>query len=466
MANQLTETTPDGRLRLNFHPGQLRAWESEARFVAVLAGTQGGKTVFGPPWLWREIQRKGPGDYLVVTPTFQLLELKALPEFKQFFQETLGLGHYVGSPSRRFVFSAAGARRVFGALPDQPTVIHFGYAADPDSLESATAKAAWLDEAGQKKFKLASWEAIQRRLSIHQGRVLITTTPYDLGWLKQKLWDPWRAGDPSVEVIRFDSTENPAFPAAEFERARRELPKWKFDLYYRAIFTRPAGLIYDCFDEQAHKVRRFEIPYKWPRFLGLDFGGVHTAGVFYAEEPGTRRLFAYREYKAGGRTAKGHAEALKKGEPMLPVCVGGSKSEDQWREEFAAAGLPVRAPAVSEVEVGIDRVYGAHTRSEILVFDDLTGYLEEKLTYSRETDAHGEPTEAIADKSSFHFMDAERYIIGHLRPPACGPFEIGLPPKGQGSVLDQLPPGVFPTVAPITPWSSSPPPGWVPPDIW
>ena len=328
---------PSGEMGLNFHSGQLRAWDSQARVVLVLAGAQSGKTSFGPFWLAREIQRKGPGDYIVAAPTYKLLSLKLFPEFLRLFKVACRWGDFTGRGSfqNRFLFNAHGCRALFGRVPAEPTQVFFGHAQDPDSLESATGKAAWLDEAGQKKFKLASWEAIQRRLSIHQGRVLITTTPYDLGWLKQKLWDPWRAGDPSVEVIRFDSTENPAFPAAEFERARRELPKWKFDLYYRAIFTRPAGLIYDCFDEQAHKVRRFEIPYKWPRFLGLDFGGVHTAGVFYAEEPGTRRLFAYREYKAGERSAAEHIHHLLKGEPRTPICVGGSKSERQWRREFS-----------------------------------------------------------------------------------------------------------------------------------
>lgn len=34
--------------RLNFHPGQERAWRSTRRFVVVLAGTQGGKTSFFP----------------------------------------------------------------------------------------------------------------------------------------------------------------------------------------------------------------------------------------------------------------------------------------------------------------------------------------------------------------------------------------------------------------------------------
>jgi hypothetical protein len=59
----------------------------------VLAGTQGGKTSFGPVWLWREMQLRGPGDYLVVTPTFPLLEMKALPTLLQLFRGWLGLGH-------------------------------------------------------------------------------------------------------------------------------------------------------------------------------------------------------------------------------------------------------------------------------------------------------------------------------------------------------------------------------------
>src|SRR5436305_14072646 len=103
-----------------------------------------------------------------------------------------------------------------------------------------TGKAAWLDEAGQKKFRVGSYDAVQRRMAIHQGRILITTTPYDLGWLKQRIYDPWQAGDERIDVIRFESIENPAFPREEYDRAKRELPRWKFDLFYRAIFTRPA----------------------------------------------------------------------------------------------------------------------------------------------------------------------------------------------------------------------------------
>lgn len=249
MANDLVEIYGE-RLRLHFHPGQLRAWDSVKRWVVVLAGTQGGKTSFGPHWLYREISRKGPGDYLVVTPTFPLLQLKALPEFRRLFEDWLEVGKYYQTPVKRFEFDEAGQQKTFGAHgKDYRTTVFFGYAADPDSLESATAKAAWLDEAGQKKFKIGAWQAIQRRLSIHQGRALITTTPYGLGWLKSEFWDRQKS-DPDVEVIRFDSTENPSFPKEEFERAKTVLPLWKFNLFYRAIFTKPAGLIYDCFEEK------------------------------------------------------------------------------------------------------------------------------------------------------------------------------------------------------------------------
>lgn len=424
MMNDLYRVTEDGGLELHFHAGQWQAWDSRKRFIVVLAGTQGGKTSFGPHWLYREIQRRGPGDYLVVTPTYPLMQKKALPEFKRIFQHVLKVGKYVGGSINTFTFSTAGELRTFGAKQDRPTTVMFGHAQDPDSLESATAKGAWLDEVGQKKFKLGSWEAILRRLSIHQGRVLLTTTPYNLGWLKQKMWDPWLAANKhhaDIDVVRFRSIENPMFPRTEYERAKQDLPRWKFDMFYNALFTRPAGLIYDCFEEQ-HIVKRFEIPDHWPRYLGLDFGGVNTAGIFFARDPESKTYYAYREYKAGSRSAAEHAYHLLKEEPRVPTCVGGSKSEGQWRREFSKGGvvngesvrLVVNEPAVSEVEVGIDHVYAANKNNKIFYFEDLEGFLEEKSTYSRELDDAGNPTEKIEDKNTFHFMDAERYIIGSL----------------------------------------------------
>lgn len=418
----------DGTMRLNLHRGQQRAWLSEKRFVCVVAGSQSGKTAFGPHWLRREMEIKGPGDYMVVTPTFPLLEIKALPEFRRLFEDQLQLGTYKASPPRRFEVSDAGAMRLWGYVPTEPTTVWFGYAADPDSLESATVKGLWMDECGQQKFKLASWEALQRRLALHQARSLMTTTPYNLGWLYTEIWKPWKAADENhseIDVINFESIANPAFSKAEYDRLKRELPGWKFDLFHRGVFTRPAGLIYDNFNED-DIIEPFVIPDHWPRYLGNDFGGVNTAALFVAEELDDRNqpngnLIYYREYLAGNLSTAEHASAMMLGEPRNPDGstvlrgFGGAPSEDQWRREFTRAGLPIYRPPIADVEIGIDRVYATHGKRQIKVFRTLTRYLEMKRTYQREVGDDGEPTEKIEDKEKFHLLDCERYVIPQLR---------------------------------------------------
>ncbi len=436
--------------------------ESKKRFILVLAGWQSGKSEIGPPWLWREMILRGPGDYLIASPTYPLMTKKVLPIFQRFFERLLKLGTFVGGKNI-FTFSEAACLQLWGHVPDDPARVLFGHAEDPESLESATVKAAWLDEAGQKGFRVGSYEAVLGRLSIHRGRVLLTSRPYTLGWMKQLLWDPWeRAGKnhPDIDIINFRSIDNPAFPRAEYFRAKAEMPAWKFLMAYDGLFTRPAGLIYSSFDQTRHTCPRFEIPPEWPRFMGLDFGGVNTAAIFFAEERAsargqrphlngdynpagslpTGRYFAYREYLAGERSAAEHCYHLMRGdalnppEPRTPVCAGGSKSEGQWRREFAKGGmingrfvrgLPIHGVEAIKgpvtVEVGIDQVFAAHSRNEIIVFNDLRRYLDEKLSYSRELDEMGEPTDKIDNKETFHVMDSERYIIQHLKlgkPPA------------------------------------------------
>lgn len=79
---------------MNWHAGQQRAWDSEKRIVAIIAGHQSGKTEVGPHWLYREIRRRGPGDYIIASPTFQLLMKKVLPAFKALFENSMRLGDY------------------------------------------------------------------------------------------------------------------------------------------------------------------------------------------------------------------------------------------------------------------------------------------------------------------------------------------------------------------------------------
>lgn len=421
----------NGRLVKRMHGGQSRAWLSDRRFVFVVAGTQAGKTSWGPLWLWREIygddtrEGAGGGDYLAVTASYDLFKLKMLPSLREYFEHARGAARYwatdrileLAEPEEGRFWASSSTDPMWGRIILRAATAGGG-------LESATAKAAWLDECGQDEFTVESWEAVLRRLSLFRGRCLGTTTPYNMGWLKTEVYDRWRAGDPDFAVVQFRSTVNPAFPQEELERACATMPPWRFRMFYEGEFTRPAGLIYDCWDDDFNLVAPFEIPPEWPRYVGIDFGGVNNAVVWLAQDIGVSTdvqqsvFYAYRESLAGDLTTAEHIARMRtasQGENVAGSW-GGAPSEEQQRRDWWHDGWKIMAPGIADVESGISRVYGLIKPRRLKVFSNCSGMRDEIGSYRRKLDASGQPTEDIVDKRTFHRLDALRYVVCGL----CG----------------------------------------------
>ena len=136
----------------------------------------------------------------------------------------------------------------------------------------------------------------------------------------------------------------------------------------------------------------------------------------------TKELFLYDTYHKGGLTAAGHVANLKIEHQI--IAFGGAKSEGQWRLEFIAAGLPIHEPIVSDVEVGISRVYGLFKSGRLKVFDDLKGIVDDLESYSRVLDDAGEPTEKIEDKETYHKLDSLRYVGSYLNSAVSSETEV------------------------------------------
>lgn len=364
------------------------------------------KTSFGPFWLWREIQRQGVGDYLAVTSSYDLFKLKILPEMRTIFEDVLRIGRYwsgdkvieLCNPETRRFTASSGGRIILRS------------AAARGGLESATAKAAWLDEAGQDEFDVTAWEAILRRLSLNKGRALLTTTVYNLGWLKTEVYDRWADGDKDFDVIQFASTMNPMFPREEYERAKRSMPAWRFEMFYEGKFTKPAGLIYADFEDWM-VVNPFPIPPEWPRVVGVDFGGANTAVVWLAQDPERDIWHLYHESLTGDFSTPEHAKKAKEQAAGLHQvkAYGGAPGETQQRADWRAAGFPVKQPLVGDVETGIDRVTELIKTGRLRVWRTCTGVRDELGKYRRILNDAGEATEKIEDKSMFHRLDGLRY---------------------------------------------------------
>lgn len=433
-----------------FHEAQALAWDSTRRIVAYIAGTQIGKTTFGPVWLNREIETRGPGDYLAITSSFDLFRLKFLPALLEYFEHILKVGRFwAGDKILELADPETGEFLAKRATDHMWGRIILRSAQALGGLESATAKGAILDEAGQDEFPIGAYRAIRRRLTLNRGRLFIPTTLYTTGsWVVSEIIKPAMktgitktltiredaeidytdSAERDTTVIQADSLVNPAFPRSEYEEAKRDLPKDVFEMQYRGRVTRPRHMIYDCFDEDIHLCPRFKIPDEWKRYLGLDFGGANTAAFYVAEEPKTHKLYVYRIYHHGKKSAKEHVEDMMFGEPGRPKCYGGAPGEGQWRQEFRDAGLPVREPKISDVWLGINRFYALLKKGTldpetgtrdgdvaIQFFDDLDALRTEITSYHRKTDQLGNPIQnEIAAKSTFHVLDAGRYVLSSV----------------------------------------------------
>jgi hypothetical protein len=107
------------------------------------------------------------------------------------------------------------------------------------------------------------------------------------------------------------------------------------------------------------------------------------------------------------------------GEPKhrLPLCYGGSHSEQQWRNEFNA-GRPADRPVPDRGRRGRHpaRLRVIKKPGGLVVFNTLDRFRSEVTSYSRELDESYEPTEKIKDKETFHLLDSARYLLSAIRP--------------------------------------------------
>lgn len=426
----------DGVLSVNPHRGQREVLNSTKRVIAVNAGVQSGKTTISPLWLYREIiawdKRLQRGEvvkdaaFLVVSPTYPLLDKKLLPVFIEFFVDILKIAEY---HVQRRVLDVSITRDDGTKHMHQ---IFFESASKDESLASITAAAIVIDEAGMNSFSLKSWREAEARTGSTGGRILLTTTLYNFGWYKTLVYDRRVQGANHIDVIRFESIDNPFFSREIWDENRKTMRPDIFDMRHRGIYSRPAGQIYDCFVETTHAIPRFPIDTWLGRYVGVDPGPVHHCHVWLAridagDTARTNRFLQsppdlpvyvlYRNTLAGSTTTTvtnyQHAEEMMLEDDFSAVVqsVGGAASEKYFRSDYESVGVTVEQPPTTEVEAGIDAVYRALINNQLYFFDDQTEVTDELKSYSRELDDMGEPLNTIANKAKYHRLDALRYII-------------------------------------------------------
>ena len=369
--------------------------------ILVLAGTGGGKTSFAPLWCLEEHRRRiAEGEEapcgLVLAP-YKILVRTTKPVFLRLFEEKLGLGEWENKQDGIWRFHEGG-------------YVYFATADSPESIEGAHVHWAWMDEYGQRQFKENAFRALERRVRFHSGRILGTTTPYVLGWLKI-LTDAHKEGRrPDIDLINFPSTANPKFPKDEFERARKTLPPWQFRMFYEGQWDRPTGLIYSAVTED-HWTNLEDMPSGWENFKqygGLDFGFNNPTAMPYGALGPDDVLYIFDEYYETERTDAENAKSAPKHKVEM---VWADPSAPEAITEFMQQGWKITKCPKHDVISGILEVIERLNTMRLK-------FVRNRLEHvPRELDSYvwDERTADKPVKAFDHTMDALRYMCWGLR---------------------------------------------------
>lgn len=425
----------DGVLHINPHEGQRKALKSKKQIIAMLCGKQSGKSSICPIWMYNEIldwdrRLHDPDEILprdgvfwAVSPSYPLQEEKLQPIFYEYFVSMLGIGKYY-TQKKKFDITIS-----HDDGEDSKYEIRLKSGDKVESLASATTYAMCIDEAGQNSFSQEAWEECRARVGSTGGKILLTTTIYNFGWIKHLIYDEWKKGNPSIDVIQFESRMNPFFNVNEWDNAKRTLPDWKFKMSFCGEFSRPLGRIYQDFDESCI-IEPFDIPISSYKFVGIDPGITHHSTVFLAEIYPSQKEYSnfpladnvtpiyviYDSNLVGSTTTtitnREHAEALKEHRDfgMLRTVCGGAKAEIYFREDYRAAGVDVIEPPFKEVSAGIDTITAMLKTHQLYIFNNQTRIIKEFEEYAYKLDAAGEITPIIENKEMYHGLDSCRYI--------------------------------------------------------
>jgi PBSX family phage terminase large subunit len=388
--------------QFTLHEHQVKVLNSNARFIGCIAGIRGGKTTIGAVWLLRQIDQDREsgkcGDYLICAPTNKILDQSTLPKFKEFFPPDWGVWK-----EQKSYFELKWNR----PGSNEPCRIFVRSMDEPDSVEGMDCLAAWMDEVG--KMKSQAWINVQGRLSVNKGKCILTTTPYAVNWFYKDIYK--KNGDPDYDIIVWSSIDNPAFPHDEYERAKRTLPHAIFEKRYHAKFTRLEGLVYPEFDDDLHIVEPFDIPDKWLRFGGLDFGHSNpNAIICIAQDPEANVFYVYKEYYRSETMLKNISDFLHR--EGLAYVLADSQSAQLIAELNQFYGNRNVKDADKKIEVGVERVRGLLIEKRLKFFRDRCQNTIDEIEqyhYASGTDDRAASEKPVAKDN--HAMDALRYAF-------------------------------------------------------
>jgi len=377
---------------------QFDAFNFSTQFGAAVAGVQSGKTFLGAHWAGKKITEFPDKNGIIVAPTYKILQAATIKKFFDVFPE---LRVYYKEQKGEISLPTGG-------------VVYVRSADNPLGIEGITAHWAWLDEGGMTS--ALTWTVLRSRVSMTGGQVLITTTPYNMGWLYLDFYRPWKEGvDKQLSFFTWRSIDNPYYSKEFYEAEKKRLSTEEFGRRYEGEFRKMSGLIWDLPDTQIIEPLDRNIKTEI-RIMGADWGFRNPTGlvVIYLRD---KCFYIMDEWKKEEKTTD---EIIQAGNNLIKehhiTRVFPDPAEPDRIEEAKRKGWPVYE-ASKDVFGGINLVQTLIKEKRFFVSNKCIATLDEMSMYHwvetlDETKSHKEEPEKFND----HLCDALRYAIFSYEP--------------------------------------------------
>ncbi len=356
-------------------------------------------TTAGAMWLAKKVNEDKSADYLVAFPTYRVGKQSTLKKFRSLFPKW---GEYIMRDDEYRIkdwIDDKGKKQKGGK-------IYFRSCEDPTKLEGITARAAWVDEAGQ--ISSLAWETIQARLSIAKGQCLLTTTPYSMNWLYRDFVQRWKDGDTDYLVIQFSSADSKWFPKEVYEKAKQTMDPRRFRMKYQGEFTRMDGLVYPQFDQNMHVIKSVSVPPGAVIKCGFDYGFKAPACILWSYVDKEGRIVVFKEFYKNQITLKRLSEILKQESPRVIYVDPSAKGQiEELSQVYGVSGI---AGADNNINSGVARLQSLFARSKLLISAGCKNLISELEMYRYAEDRDGQLTDKPLKKMD-HAMDALRYMV-------------------------------------------------------
>ncbi len=244
--------------------------------------------------------------------------------------------------------------------------------------------------------------------------------------------------DLDIKSFHFKITDNPILSDKYVRALKASYSGIYYKRYIEGIWCLADGAIYDEFDQDAHVIKPFNIPYTWDFYRSIDFGFSNPFVCLWgAYDKKNKTLYIYDEYYKNKDLMENHAKQIKKRDVMdvdgMNLPIHWTSTDGDWDpqniNELKKYGIYIKHAIKDANKLGISRVKSLLKIQEdgkprLFVFNNCKNLIKEFGLYHWKKSRDSQNLSEEPEKKDDHSMDCLKYLVSRITKGKMGVSKI------------------------------------------